>query len=445
SDLADLWQVDAYTAHEARSNFYRGGYFGILLIAVAFYLILGARLRDGVMLSYAGYITGQLMFLLGTNGYLPVLLDVGSAGELTDAVQRIGWLGAAVCILLMWDRLLELRQRHPWVHRLFLFSVCFNLAFLPFALWPELVGKWVLFAVELANVLGILNFAISMALLLVQWRRSRRVELLVYLVAFVIPAVGTAINSSADLGDLPWNTVTANFLQWATLVHVLGMSYGLALRLRQLQYDKQAAEQAAALATQRSEEQRRFVAMLSHEFGNPLAAIDRAAQMLQIKANDLPPPEAQRLAQIRSNAATLSGFVDHFLMSEALDHGALVLSREPCAVRDLLQNAIRLQGDPARDRIVLRECPDATFELDPTLIGVAVGNLLTNALRYSPSESPVEVSATLNETGLRIRIADHGPGMSDDELERLGTPYFRANSSLGKKGSGLGYHFTQRI
>src|SRR5690606_28459602 len=118
---------------------------------------------------------------------------------------------------------------------------------------------------------------------------------------------------------------------------------------------------------------------------------------------------------------------------------------EPCTVRDLLKNAIRLQGDPARDRIVLRECPDATFELDPTLIGDAVGNLLTNALRYSPSESPVEVSATLNETGLRIRIADHGPGMSDDELERLGTPYFRANSSLGKKGSGLGYHFTQRI
>ena len=40
---------------------------------------------------------------------------------------------------------------------------------------------------------------------------------------------------------------------------------------------------------------------------------------------------------------------------------------------------------------------------------------------------------------------DQGPGISADELEKLGTPYFRASSSLGKKGSGLGYHFTRRI
>ena len=75
----------------------------------------------------------------------------------------------------------------------------------------------------------------------------------------------------------------------------------------------------------------------------------------------------------------------------------------------------------------------------------AVGNLLANALRYSPPDSLVEIGATLSDTGLRIRVADHGPGLDADELDKLGEPYFRGAAALGKKGSGLGYHFTRRI
>lgn len=440
---AELWQVDAFTAHETRSNFYRGLYFGILLIALALYLILGARLRDVVMAAYAGYITAQLLFHLGTNGYLPVLLGDGSR-YLTDVLPRLGWLGGAVCITLMWDRLLGLKHSHPRIHRLFLATIVYHLCFLPPLLLPALVGAWVLPAVKLANVLSNLIFLIGMALLLAAWRRSRRTELMVYFAAFVLPAIGTAVNSGINWGWLPLNAVSLNFYQAATLVHVLVMSYGLALRLRQLQDDKAAAERAAALATQRSQEQRRFVAMLSHEFGNPLAAIDRAAQMIQLKAPGLAPQEAQRLAQIRGNAATLSGFVDHFLMTEALDHGALVLSRAPCEVRALLEAAMRQQGEAAA-RLRLLHCPGGSFGLDPTLVGVAVGNLLANALRYSPPHSPVAVSAALDARGLRIQVADQGPGMDAEDLERLGTPYFRGAASLGKKGSGLGYHFTRRI
>ena len=441
---ADLWQVEAFTASETRSNFYRGVYFGILLIAVLLHAILGMRLRDVVMLAYAGYVASQILFNLGTNGYLPVLLGA-HAEWFTDALPRIGWLGGAASIVLMWDSLLNLKQTHPRIHRLFLATLVLNLGLLPFALLPFLVGGWLLWVVKLANALNSLNFFISMGLLLHLWRRSRRGELLVYFVAFVIPALGTTVNSAANLGLLSQNAVASNIYQVASLVHVLVMSYGLALRLRQLQYDKSVAEQEADMAIRRSQEQRRFVAMLSHEFGNPLAAIDRAAQMIQIKTPELAAPEAQRLAQIRGNAATLSGFVEHFLMTEALDHGALALSRVPCCVRTLLENAIAQQGEVVAARLHLRQCPEGMFDLDPTLAGVAVGNLLANALRYSPPESRVEVGAALAPTGLRIHVTDQGPGMGEEELRRLGTPYFRGASSLGKKGSGLGYHFTRRI
>jgi len=442
---ADIWQAAAFSGEETQANFYRGLYFGILLVAVVLYAMLGARLRDATMAAYAGYLASQTLLHLGSSGYLPVLLPPDTPW-FTDALPRIGWLGSAMSIVLMWDRLLQLKGPHPRIHRLYQATVWFNLALLPFALMPFLVGRWLLHVVQGANALNCLNFVIGLALLLVFWRRSRRAEFMLYFVAFVLPAFGIVINTAVNFGALQQNAFSSNFYPLAMLTHVLVMSLGLAKRLRQLQHDKMAAEQAATVTAERAEEQRRFVAMLSHEFGNPLAAIDRAAQVMQIKLPQLPPPDAQRLVQIRANAARLAGFVDNFLMTEALAHGALAASREPCNIRALLETAMQSKEEGAAHRIRLVECPtDASFPLDPTFIGVAIGNLLTNALRYTPAESVVELGAALDDQGLRVHISDHGPGLNGQELERLGTPYFRATSSLGKKGSGLGYHFARRI
>ena len=444
SVYAELLPAEAFTSGETRANFFHGLYFGILLITVALYAVLGARLRDAVMAAYAGYVASQLLFHLGATGYLPVLL-AGRSAWLMDALPRIGWLGAAAFIVLMWDRLIQLKATHPRIHRLYLFTVALNLVLLFFALQPSLVTSTVLLVVKSANYLNVLNFVIAMGLLVQSWRRDRRAEWMIYLIAFVIPALGALVNTMTNQGLLPWNAETAHFYQIAALVHVLVMSYGLAMRLRQLQQDKAAAEQEITIVTQRAQQQRHFVAMLSHEFGNPLAAIDRAAQMLQLNSPHMLPKDAQRLTLIRGNAATLSGFVERFLMTEALDNGALSLSRTPCRIRQMLEDTIRQQPADLRSRIRLQEFSEGTFEVDSTLIGVAIGNLLTNALRYSPPDSPVEIAAIRDDTGLRIRVADHGPGLDADELDKLGAPYFRGAAALGKKGSGLGYHFTRRI
>lgn len=122
-----------------------------------------------------------------------------------------------------------------------------------------------------------------------------------------------------------------------------------------------------------------------------------------------------------------------------------MLSPASCSVRALLESAIAQQGEAVAAHLHLWQCPEGVFGVDPTLAGVAVGNLLGNALCYSPSVSRVELSAVRDEAGLRIRVADQGPGMGEEELGGLGTPYFRGAASLCKKGSGLGYHFTRRI
>lgn len=442
---ATLWQVNAFTAHETRDNFFRGGYFGILLIVTIFYCIFGLRSFDVVLLSYAGYIASQGLFHLGTNGYLPVLL--GNDGVwATDALPRIGWIGGSVCIALMWDRLLDLKDKNSFLHRFYLGSVGFNLLFLPFALLPFLVGEWLLYFVKLANAINVFIFSISMWLLFSRWLRNRKTELMIYFVAFAIPVVATAVNSSLNQGWLPWNPFLAEFYQAATLVHIVVMSYGLALRLRQLQVDKNFAEQSVAITTQRAAEQRRFVAMLSHEFGNPLAAIDRAAQMIQIKASDLATEELQRLHQIRSNASTLSGFVSNFLRTEALAHDAVTVVRKPCAIAMLISGCLSSLDETSRNRIRVSITPqDLSFSLDASLVQAALNNLIINALRYSPSISVVDVVVAPSALGLNVHVIDNGSGLSEQELQFLGQPYFRASSSQGKAGSGLGYYFARHI
>lgn len=442
---ADLWQPKAFFAHETRSNFFRGAYFGVLFIAVVLYATLGLWSSDIVLAAYAGYVASQALFHLGTNGYLPIMF-ASDAPWLTDVLPRLGWVGGAVSILLMWDRLLELKQEYPRIHLLFLSTAYLFVAMLPFATMPFLVTVPVLIAVKVANALISLNFAISMILLILTWRRAHRPELMLYFVAFVIPAVGTLVNNGMNLGVLPQNTLTSNLYQISTLIHVLVMSFGLGLRQRQILHDKAAAEHGVIVAAQRAEEQRRFVAMLSHEFRNPLAAIDRSAQMIQIKTPELPIEESERLEQIRGNTATLSRLVDNFLFTEALDHGALALARESCLILTILEDVVIMLGMNSAERIQLSVVPaEVKYFLDPTMIEMAIANLADNALKYSPQDTAVEISVTTEEAGLCIRVADRGPGMIPDELANIGKPYFRTGSSLGKKGSGLGYYFSKRI
>ena len=168
--------------------------------------------------------------------------------------------------------------------------------------------------------------------------------------------------------------------------------------------------------------------------------------MIRIKIPELPIEEGERLEQIRGSTATLSRLVDNFLFTEAIDHGALALARESCIIRTILEDVVLMLGMNSAERIQLSVVPtDAKYFLDPTMIEMAIANLADNALKYSPLATPVEISVTTDEAGLYIRIADRGAGMTTVELANMGKPYYRAGSSFGKKGSGLGYYFTKRI
>lgn len=437
---AEIWRPETFHAAETFINFYHGLYFGVSATIVLTYLLLGIWLRDRGMLTYAAYVASTILLFLCSNGYTALLLTSGWTG-LNDALMGIGVVGGASIALVMWSSLLDLKRHFPRFNRLCLVAAAVCAALLPCVVSPyyRVVVPVILGAVGVFTIL-------IMALLIALWRRSKQPELLLYLCAFVVAELGGMLHMGQLSGVLPNNFATSNAYQTALLVQILVMSFGLSLHVRQIQRDKALADRNRAVAEQLAAEQRLFVAMLSHEFRNPLASIDRAAQMIQFKLPGLAEPEAGRLETIRAGVATLSSLVDNFLVSEALDHRALALSRRSHPVSALLESVVAGLGESAEARVALSVSPpNAEYLLDTNLIGMAVANLLGNALRYSTDLSQVTLSAIVDHEGLAIHVADHGPGMRKDELAMLGMPYFRASSSIGKKGSGLGYHFSRRI
>ena len=116
-------------------------------------------------------------------------------------------------------------------------------------------------------------------------------------------------------------------------------------------------------------------------------------------------------------------------------------------LRALCQALRDTQGPDVQGRVQLQIAPgEHKALLDPTLMQLALENLLDNALRYSPADGRIVISlAAADDAHVDVTITDSGPGLPEAEMARLGMPYYRGSSSLGTQGTGLGYYFSRSI
>jgi two-component system sensor histidine kinase MprB len=177
--------------------------------------------------------------------------------------------------------------------------------------------------------------------------------------------------------------------------------------------------------------QRRLVADASHELRTPLTAARTNVDLL--REGKLPAEEKRR----------------------ALDEASIELNALTTLVSDLVELARgeerklrveEVQLDELVEGVVERaksRAPEATFvtlltptkvRVDPVLLERAVSNLLDNAVKYSPKGAPIEVIVRDGE----VIVADHGPGVADEDLPRIFDRFYRAAASRSKPGAGLG-------
>jgi signal transduction histidine kinase len=196
--------------------------------------------------------------------------------------------------------------------------------------------------------------------------------------------------------------------------------------------------------------QRQFVSMASHEFRTPLTIIDMAAQRLkrQAEENQLTTEEAaQRVEKIRAAVQRMTRLMESTLDAARMDEGKIKVEIGECDLRyvvlEVLTNQIELS--PGHNiTCEFLELPDG-IQGDSKALNRVFTNLLSNAVKYAPDAPDIEVKAHTEGDQVVISVCDHGIGIDEDELDRIGDRFFRAKTSTGTAGTGIGLNLAKTL
>ncbi|QLF69560.1 PAS-domain containing protein [Peteryoungia desertarenae] len=194
--------------------------------------------------------------------------------------------------------------------------------------------------------------------------------------------------------------------------------------------------------------QRQFVAMTSHEFRTPLAIIDGAAQRLLRKKGGVEPAFlGEKAQQIRSAVARMVELMESFLSAGRMETGRVELSLVECSVKKLIEQAIKRQkmfSQHHRFEADLEELPPM-IRCDALAISQVITNLLSNAVKYAPRAPDILVKGWQEEGFLFLSVKDEGVGIDADDIPKLFQPYFRARTSTGIAGTGIGLSLVKQM
>jgi two-component system phosphate regulon sensor histidine kinase PhoR len=204
---------------------------------------------------------------------------------------------------------------------------------------------------------------------------------------------------------------------------------------------------------QRLENIRRdFVANVSHELRTPITSIKGFVETLLEGAINEPEQAERFLKIIAGHTDRLMAIIEDLLSLSRLEEDGQkrMIAREHLTVRPVLESAIELSGPKAGDKKIKIDidCDDDLEALiNPTLLEQAVLNLVDNAIKYSPSQSSIQISAHAAEKEVIIAVKDSGCGIEKSHLSRLFERFYVVDKARTRKlgGTGLGLAIVKHI
>jgi len=216
------------------------------------------------------------------------------------------------------------------------------------------------------------------------------------------------------------------------------------------------AEQASQAESLRTTErlQSALLNSISHELRTPLASIMGALTSLEddenASENEMTLSHDTRIELIKSAAGQsrqLNHLVGNLLDMTRLQSGTVRLKRALVDIQDLIGAILNQMEDRLRGRRVDVKIADdiPPISMDAVLIGQALVNLIDNAVKFSPTSSPIYINASQTGAQLRLSIQDEGPGVAAEELDRIFEKFYRGTAAMGSGGTGLGLSICRGI
>ncbi|MET9293550.1 HAMP domain-containing sensor histidine kinase [Streptomyces sp. NPDC003077] len=190
------------------------------------------------------------------------------------------------------------------------------------------------------------------------------------------------------------------------------------------------------------EQQRAFVADASHQLRNPLSALLLRIELLALEL----PQGNEEIASVRTEGKRLARVLDDLLDLALAEHAAadLQLLDVAALAAERVDSWHPLAADKGVD--LAYEGPRAvTGWADPVTLSSALDAVVDNALKFTPPGERVTVSAVADGGNVRVTVADQGPGLTDEELARIGDRFWRSGRHQNVSGSGLGLSITRAL
>lgn len=193
------------------------------------------------------------------------------------------------------------------------------------------------------------------------------------------------------------------------------------------------------------EARRHLMADVAHELRTPLAILQGKLEGL---IDGVYPRDADQLQGLLDDTRVFARLVEDLRTLATSEAGVLALSKEPTDIVALANDVGGSLAASARERgISLGVATDSTRDvealtIDPVRIREVLMNLVTNALRYTPSGGRVEIAIAAGATAVELRVADTGPGIPASDLPRIFDRFYKG---AGSTGSGLGLTIARNL
>ncbi|MFN7939082.1 MAG: HAMP domain-containing sensor histidine kinase [Bryobacteraceae bacterium] len=179
--------------------------------------------------------------------------------------------------------------------------------------------------------------------------------------------------------------------------------------------------------------QRRFLGDIAHELSAPLARIQASLGILQDRAH---PTTAKYVDKLASDVGHMSALVHELLHFSKAGLVPQQANRAPVQLSGVIEKV--LDREQAREIVSVAEGAHLTVIADEEGLSRALSNLVRNAVRYASPDGPVTISASREQNHVLVKVTDQGPGLPEDAIDQVFTPFFRVETDRARHSGGTG-------